>query len=88
MYRLAAPIPWKTRILRLTAATLVLAAVSLSWPITVELTPKSKRLYIGGSPRNSALELALGYNGIGRVLGGSGNFSPGGRPPGPPGAAG
>jgi len=83
VYLLAAPVRWWKRVIHLAAATLVLAAVSLSWSVAVELTPADQRPYIGGSRSNSALELALGYNGLGRVFGGSGNFSPGNRPPGP-----
>ena len=78
-YFLAAQASWKSKLVNLTAATLVLAAVSLSWAIAVELTPKSRRPYIGGSTNNSAIELALGYNGLGRVFGGRGNMGP---PPG------
>jgi len=44
----------------------------------VELWPAADRPYIGGSTTNSLLELALGYNGIGRLLGGSGNGGGGG----------
>jgi 4-amino-4-deoxy-L-arabinose transferase-like glycosyltransferase len=79
-YLLAAPVAWRTKLWHLASATVVLAAVSLSWAFAVELTPKSRRPYIGGSRNNSALDLALGYNGLGRVFGGSGNFRPGGRP--------
>ena len=35
----------------------------------VELWPASSRPYIGGSTDNSVLELALGYNGLGRIFG-------------------
>ena len=44
----------------------------------VELWPADSRPYIGGSTTNSLLELALGYNGLGRLLGGSGNGGGGG----------
>src|SRR5690348_3302574 len=44
----------------------------------VELWPAADRPYIGGSATNSLLELALGYNGIGRLLGGSGIAGGGG----------
>lgn len=90
LYFWGAPVGRRARVAHLAAATAVLAAVSLSWSLAVELTPKGRRPYIGGSPRNSALELALGYNGLGRVFGGSGNLGPPGgrRPPfaPPPGA--
>lgn len=53
---------------------LVAMVISAGWFIAlVELWPKDSRPYIGGSTNNSLLELALGYNGLGRVLGGSGN---------------
>src|SRR6185312_6307826 len=53
---------------------------SLSWSLAVELTPRSRRPYIGGSRNNSALDLALGYNGLGRIFGGAGNPAGGGPP--------
>ncbi|GAA2884749.1 hypothetical protein Acy02nite_18020 [Actinoplanes cyaneus] len=44
--------------------------VSAGWYIAiVELVPASARPYIGGSQNNSLLELALGYNGLGRLNG-------------------
>ncbi len=60
------------RIIHLSAATAVLFVVSLSWAVIVDLTPTDKRPYIGSSEHNSAIELALGYNGIQRVTGSSG----------------
>ena len=60
--------------------------VSAGWYVAlVELWPASSRPYIGGSTTNSLLELALGYNGLGRILGTEGN--PGGGPGGPGGGA-
>ncbi|MEJ2860889.1 ArnT family glycosyltransferase [Actinomycetospora flava] len=57
--------------------------VSAGWYVLlVELWPASSRPYIGGSTTNSLLELALGYNGLGRILG-----NEGGGPPGGPGGA-
>ncbi|MCE0766593.1 glycosyltransferase family 39 protein [Pseudonocardia kujensis] len=48
--------------------------VSAGWFVAlVELWPTDSRPYVGGSTTNSLLELALGYNGLGRLLGGSGN---------------
>ncbi|NMO54901.1 glycosyltransferase family 39 protein [Actinoplanes sp. TBRC 11911] len=44
--------------------------VSAGWYIAiVSLVPASMRPYIGGSQNNSLLELALGYNGLGRLSG-------------------
>ena len=82
VYFFGSPLSWKRRVLDLVAATFLLFSVSLSWALVVEIYPKDKRPYIGGSSKNSAMELALGYNGIGRVFGGSGNPGMGGRPPG------
>lgn len=39
------------------------------WVAVVELMPASARPYIGGSQANSVVELALGYNGFGRLTG-------------------
>ncbi len=78
----ASPINLQSRLDHLIAATLVLMAVSLSWSIAVELTPKDRRPFVGGSRNNSALDLALGYNGLGRIFGGLGNLGPPGGPPG------
>ena len=47
--------------------------VSAGWYIAlVSLWPADSRPYIGGSTDNSLLQLALGYNGIDRVVGGDG----------------
>ena len=63
---------------------------SAGWFIAlVSLWPKDSRPYIGGSTDNSLLQLALGYNGLGRVFGGDGNpVGPrhGGGPGGPGGS--
>ena len=75
-YFVAARVGWRARLAHLAAATVVLVAASLSWAVAVELTPKDRRPYIGGSRNNSALDLAMGYNGLGRVFGGRGNMSP------------
>lgn len=39
------------------------------WVLLVSLWPAGARPYIGGSQTNSVLELALGYNGFGRLTG-------------------
>jgi 4-amino-4-deoxy-L-arabinose transferase-like glycosyltransferase len=68
----------RTRLLQLLGALGALV-VSAGWYIAlVEIWPADSRPYIGGSTTNSLLELALGYNGIGRLLGGSGNGGGGG----------
>jgi 4-amino-4-deoxy-L-arabinose transferase-like glycosyltransferase len=68
VYFLGAPQRWQRRIIDLTMATVVLAATSLPWVLAVELTPTDQRPFIGGSSRNSMLELLVGYNGIGRFV--------------------
>ncbi|OIK10381.1 glycosyl transferase [Bacillus sp. MUM 116] len=68
-YWIAVKTNWKKRLMHLLAATMVLAAVSLSWAIVVDSVPASKRPYIGSSQTNSVLELALGYNGVSRLTG-------------------
>lgn len=77
-YLLAGPPRLGRRIRQLLAA---LAAVVVSagwWVALVELWPASSRPYVGGSTTNSVLDLAFGYNGLGRIFGGSGNGGGGG----------
>jgi len=52
----------------------IAVTVSAGWYVAlVSLWPADERPYIGGSTDNSLLQLTLGYNGLGRVLGGDGN---------------
>ena len=65
----AAHSPLRTRLTRLFAAGVALL-VSAGWYVAlVALWPADRRPYIGGSAHNSILELALGYNGFGRLTG-------------------
>jgi 4-amino-4-deoxy-L-arabinose transferase-like glycosyltransferase len=68
-YFLCAPGSIARRALRLLAAGVVLVAVAFSWTALVELTPASKRPYVGGSTNNTEMNLTFGYNGFGRVEG-------------------
>ncbi|QEH37394.1 hypothetical protein OJF2_59850 [Aquisphaera giovannonii] len=86
-YLLFAPGSPIERAKQLALASCVLVVVALSWTVAVDLTPASRRPYMGGSTNNSALGLALGYNGLGRVFGGMGNMGPGGGGPPPGGPA-
>ena len=53
--------------------------VSAGWYVAlVALWPAGSRPYIAGSTDDSVLELALGYNGLGRIFGGDGNPGGGG----------
>jgi 4-amino-4-deoxy-L-arabinose transferase-like glycosyltransferase len=42
-----------------------------AWVAAVQLTPASARPFIGGSTNNSVLDLIFGYDGLGRIFGGS-----------------
>jgi 4-amino-4-deoxy-L-arabinose transferase-like glycosyltransferase len=39
------------------------------WVLAAELTPAADRPYFGGSTDNNILQLAIGYNGLGRITG-------------------
>ena len=85
VYLVASPVRLRTRLLHL-AAAFVSLVISAGWFVAlVALWPAAARPYIGGSENNSLWELALGYNGLGRLLGGSGA---GGGAPGGAGLAG
>lgn len=69
VYLFAANRKWRTRVWHLAVAAAVLAVVSLSWSVAVDLTPASERPYVDSSSTNSELELAIGYNGLQRITG-------------------
>ena len=80
VYWLGIGVRWRRRVGQLVVAGLIMAVVSTSWPLAVDLTPTNQRPYAGGSQTNSVMELAFGYNGLARVL----HFMHGpGRGPGP-----
>ena len=68
-YLLVAPTSWGKRLLHILGAVAALIVSAGWWVLAVQLTPESARPYIGGSTDNTVLDLALGYNGINRVLG-------------------
>jgi 4-amino-4-deoxy-L-arabinose transferase-like glycosyltransferase len=68
-YLVVAPTSWPKRVLHLLGAVAALIASAGWWVLAVQLTPASTRPYIGGSTDNTVLDLALGYNGINRLLG-------------------
>jgi hypothetical protein len=78
-YLLCAPRAWRVRLGHLFASGVVLVAVAGAWIAAVALTPAASRPWISGTSDNSALSLAFGYNGIGRVDGQAGGTSFGGR---------
>jgi 4-amino-4-deoxy-L-arabinose transferase-like glycosyltransferase len=71
-YLVSSSAPVKRRILDLLAAGAVLVASSFWWVALHAWWPGSKP-YIGGSTDGGAWDLIIGYNGLGRVFGGSGN---------------
>ncbi|MFG2743081.1 ArnT family glycosyltransferase [Streptomyces chartreusis] len=73
----ARPGPVK-RIVNLLIAGVALAVSSFWWAAAVSLVPADDRPYIGGSTDGTAWDLIMGYNGLGRILGGEGNGGGGG----------
>ncbi|HLH26677.1 MAG TPA: glycosyltransferase family 39 protein [Chloroflexota bacterium] len=84
-YLVGAPRPWRARLAHLAIATLALLGVALPWVVAVDLTPPDQRPYVGSSADNTVRNLALGYNGLNRLLGMRPPGVPG-NPPGPLGA--
>ncbi len=70
LYLLSAPKKVWIRIVHLLLAGLVMVAISFSWIVAVDLTPASLRPYVGSTQDNSELSLAIGYNGVERLIGG------------------
>ncbi len=68
-YLLTAYAPRKTRVMRLAFAGVALLASGGWYLMLVTLWPADHRPYIGGSAHNSIVELALRYNGFGRLTG-------------------
>jgi 4-amino-4-deoxy-L-arabinose transferase-like glycosyltransferase len=68
-YAIAAPGNLRRRLLGLVVAVTAVVLSSGWWVLALELRPASARPYIGGSTTNSALELLLGYDGLGRIFG-------------------
>ncbi len=69
LYFLGAKEGLRKKIAKLGLAAGVLLVVSLSWVTIVDLTPASQRPYVGSSGDNSELSLAIGYNGLERLVG-------------------
>lgn len=68
-YLLLAPTSWRNRIVHLLGATAALVVAAGWWVLTVQLVPATARPYIGGSTDNTVMQLAVGYNGMTRILG-------------------
>ncbi len=77
-YLVAAPTGLLRRIWHLLAGGVAVVVSAGWWVLAVALWPASSRPYIGGSTNNSVLNLVFGYNGFGRLTGGSGPGGGGG----------
>ena len=87
-YLVAGPPRLGKRLWQLLAAGAALVLAAGWWVAIVQLTPAADRPYIGGSTGNSMLQLALGYNGLGRLSGNeAGSVGFGGEQPGQAGRA-
>jgi 4-amino-4-deoxy-L-arabinose transferase-like glycosyltransferase len=86
-FALCAPGSLKRRIAGLAVAALSVVVSSSWWVAAMELIPAASRAYVGGSANNSALDLVLGYDGLGRIFGqgGGGGLQGGGGFSGTPG---
>ncbi|MFF7068479.1 mannosyltransferase YkcB-related protein [Streptomyces pseudovenezuelae] len=78
VYVYASRLGWRRKAVNLALAAVALAVSSFWWATAVSLVPADDRPYIGGSTDGSAWNLIMGYNGLGRVLGGEGNGGGGG----------
>ncbi|MCS6559160.1 glycosyltransferase family 39 protein [Curtobacterium flaccumfaciens] len=78
VYLFAARTGWGRRVIGLLVAAGSLVVAAGWWVVAVWLWPAESRPYIGGSTNNTVLDLVFGYNGLGRIFGGSGNGGGGG----------
>lgn len=69
LYFFTAKAKWRTRIVHLFLAGVLILVVSFSWSVAVDLTPANQRPYVGSSTNNSELNLIFNYNGLGRISG-------------------
>lgn len=77
IWTIAAPGSLRRRIAGLAVALVAVIVASGWWVLVMELLPAAARPFVGGSTNGSALDLILGYDGLGRIFGGSGG-APGG----------
>lgn len=63
-----APESLKRKLARLVAAGALMAACATCWIAIVGFIPPADRPYIGSSPVNSPWDLAIGYNGLARLV--------------------
>jgi 4-amino-4-deoxy-L-arabinose transferase-like glycosyltransferase len=77
-YALCAPGSIRRRLAGLAVSAVTVLAASSWWVVGMELVPASLRPYVGGSADGSALDLVLGYDGLGRIFGSGGPGGGGG----------
>ena len=83
VYLVAGPPRLGRRLWQLLAGGAALLVAAGWWVAIVQFTPAADRPYVGGSTNDSILQLALGYNGLGRLDGnetGSVGFNGGAAP--------
>jgi 4-amino-4-deoxy-L-arabinose transferase-like glycosyltransferase len=68
-YFISSTLSWTKKLVHLLTATVVLVVVSLSWSVIVDSIPADQRPYVGSTQDNSMVTLAIGYNGINRLVG-------------------
>ena len=78
VWAVAAPGGVRHRIVGLAVALAGVLVASGWWILVMELLPSAARPFVGGSTNGSALDLVLGYDGLGRIFGGSGGPAGGG----------
>jgi 4-amino-4-deoxy-L-arabinose transferase-like glycosyltransferase len=77
-YAFCAPGSIRRRVAGLAVSFGAVIVASSWWVVGMQLVPTSLRPFVGGSTDGSALNLILGYNGLGRLFGGDGNGAGGG----------
>jgi 4-amino-4-deoxy-L-arabinose transferase-like glycosyltransferase len=67
VYLLFAPGKVSRRVLTAVGCLGIIAAVSVSWALAVDLYPKDSRPYVGSSSNNTVWQLIIGHNGAERI---------------------
>jgi 4-amino-4-deoxy-L-arabinose transferase-like glycosyltransferase len=68
-YLWAGPVRLRRRLWQLVLAGVAVVVSAGWWVLAAQLTPVADRPYFGGSTDNNVLQLAIGYNGLGRLDG-------------------
>jgi 4-amino-4-deoxy-L-arabinose transferase-like glycosyltransferase len=68
-YLVAGPRRWPQRLVQSLAGLAAVVVAAGWWVAAVMLTPAADRPYVGGSTNDNILQLAIGYNGLGRIDG-------------------